>query len=166
MALYPQKELQATASPFIRTISLSSIDQWSTSAPEQYKRLNLKATTGCPPELTLLRAALHHLLTARSLHGDFAAYHERFNHGDAHLVCLCGRRKAPDYIFYCRKVPPHHQIRLAPSPNAAVNLAVRKDFTKFTNLSKDSTEVLATLSSISLLYTFTSSLSSYQFSAR
>ncbi|KAF6524787.1 hypothetical protein HZS61_010582 [Fusarium oxysporum f. sp. conglutinans] len=58
---------------------------WSTSAPEQYKRLNLKATTCCPPELTLPRAALHHLLAARSLHGDFAAYHERFNHSDAHL---------------------------------------------------------------------------------
>ncbi|SCO75913.1 uncharacterized protein FRV6_00125 [Fusarium oxysporum] len=111
---------------------------WSTSAPEQYKRLNLKATTGCPPELTLPRAALHHLLAARSLHGDFAAYHERFDHGDAHLVCSCGRRKAPDHIFYCRKVPPHHRIRLAPSPNAAVNLAVGKDFTKFTDLSKDS----------------------------
>ncbi|KAG7402495.1 hypothetical protein Forpi1262_v018935 [Fusarium oxysporum f. sp. raphani] len=40
---------------------------WSTSAPEQYKRLNLKATTGCPPELSLPRAALHHLLAARSL---------------------------------------------------------------------------------------------------
>ncbi|RKK93005.1 hypothetical protein BFJ70_g17753, partial [Fusarium oxysporum] len=96
---------------------------WSTSAPEQYKRLNLKATTGCPPELTLPRAALHHLLAARSLHGDFAAYHERFDHGDARLVCSCGRRKAPDHIFYCRKVPQRHRMRLAPSPNAAVNLA-------------------------------------------
>jgi hypothetical protein len=69
---------------------------WSTSAPEQYKRFNLKTTTGCPPELSLPRAALHHLLAARSLHGDFAAYHERFDHGDAHLVRSCNRRKAPD----------------------------------------------------------------------
>jgi len=111
---------------------------WSTSAPEQYKRLNLKATTGCPPELTLPRAALHHLLAARSLHGDFAAYHERFDHGDARLVCSCGRRKAPDHIFYCRKVPQRHRMRLAPSPNAAVNLAIGRDFTKFIDLSKDS----------------------------
>ncbi|EGU72536.1 hypothetical protein FOXB_16956, partial [Fusarium oxysporum f. sp. conglutinans Fo5176] len=111
---------------------------WSTSAPEQYRRLNLKATTGCPPELLLPRAALHHLLAARSLHGDFAAYHERFDHDDARLVCSCGRRKAPDHIFYCRKVPPRHRIRLAPSPNAAVNLAIGKDFTKFIDLSKDS----------------------------
>ncbi|RKK35990.1 hypothetical protein BFJ67_g13012, partial [Fusarium oxysporum f. sp. cepae] len=113
---------------------------WSTSAPEhyRYKRLNLKATTGSPPELSLPRAALHHLLAARSLHGDFAAYHERFDHVDARLVCSCGRRKAPDHIFYCRKVPPHHRIRLAPSPNAAVNLAIGKDFTKYIDLSKDS----------------------------
>jgi ribonuclease HI len=87
---------------------------WSTSAPEQYKGLNLKATTGCPPELSLPRAALHHLLAARSLHGDFAAYHERFDHGDAHLVCSCNRRKAPDHIFYCRRVLPRHRMRLAP----------------------------------------------------
>ncbi|PCD25803.1 hypothetical protein AU210_012239 [Fusarium oxysporum f. sp. radicis-cucumerinum] len=111
---------------------------WSTSAPEQYKRLNLKATTGCPPELSLPRAALHHLLAARSLHGDFATYHERFDHDYARLVCSCGRRKTPDHIFYCRKVPPRHRLRLAPSPNATVNLAIGKDFAKFIDLSKDS----------------------------
>ncbi|KAM5527260.1 hypothetical protein FOXYSP1_20132 [Fusarium oxysporum f. sp. phaseoli] len=111
---------------------------WSTSAPEQYKGLNLKATAGCLPELSLPRAALHHLLAARSLHGDFASYHERFDHDNARLVCSCGRRKAPDYIFYCRKVLLRLRMRLAPSPNAAVNLAIGRDFTKFTELSKAS----------------------------
>ncbi|RYC80080.1 hypothetical protein BFJ63_vAg17035 [Fusarium oxysporum f. sp. narcissi] len=111
---------------------------WSASAPEQYKRLNLMATTRCPPELSLPRAALHHLLAARSLHGDFAAYHEKFDHINARLVCSCSRRKAPDHIFYCRKIPPRYQVRLTPSPNTAVNLAIGKDFTKFIDLSKDS----------------------------
>ncbi|RYC80071.1 hypothetical protein BFJ63_vAg17048 [Fusarium oxysporum f. sp. narcissi] len=112
---------------------------WATTAPEQYKRLNLKATTGCPPELSLPRAALHRLLAARSLHGDFAVYHERFDHGDAHLVCSCNRGKVRDHIFYCRKVPLRHGTRLAPSPNAAaVNLAIENDFTKFIELSKAS----------------------------
>ncbi|GKU10995.1 unnamed protein product [Fusarium langsethiae] len=111
---------------------------WSTAAPEQYKRLDLKATTGCPPELSLPRAALHHLLAARSLHGDFAAYHERFDHSDARLVCSCNRLKAPDHIFYCRKVPPRHRMRLGPSPNTIVNLAIGRDFTKFTELPKAS----------------------------
>jgi hypothetical protein len=111
---------------------------WSTAAPEPYKRLNLKATTGCPPELSVPCAALHHLLAARSLHGDFAAYHERFDHGNARLICSCNRCKALDHIFYCRKVPPRHQMRMSPSPNAAVNLAIGQVFTKFTELSKAS----------------------------
>ncbi|KAJ0129997.1 Uncharacterized protein HZ326_26899 [Fusarium oxysporum f. sp. albedinis] len=48
----------------------------TTSVPEQYKRSDLKATIGCQPELSLPRAALHHLLAAKSLRGDFVAYHE------------------------------------------------------------------------------------------
>ncbi|KAJ3454032.1 hypothetical protein MRS44_018664 [Fusarium solani] len=111
---------------------------WSTASPEQYKRLNLKATLACPPELSLSRAVLHHLLAARSLHGDFAAYHERFNHSEAQVVCSCTRLETPDHIFYCRKVPQRRRMRLAPSPNAAVNLAIGKDFTKFVKLSKAS----------------------------
>ncbi|KAI8401625.1 hypothetical protein FOFC_18494 [Fusarium oxysporum] len=114
---------------------------WRTLQPERtanrVKKLKLDDLC-CPPELSLPRAALHHLLAARSLHGDFAAYHERFDHSDARLVCSCNRRKAPDHIFYCRKVPPRHRMRLAPSPNAAVNLAIGKDFTKYIDLSKDS----------------------------
>ncbi|KAH7464077.1 hypothetical protein FOMA001_g17794 [Fusarium oxysporum f. sp. matthiolae] len=111
---------------------------WTTSVPEQYKRLNLKATIRCPPELSLPRAALHHLLAARSLHGDFAAYHERFNHDDARVTCSCGRRKAPDHVFYCRKVPRRCRIRLVPSPTAAVNLAIGRNFDKYTKLTKSS----------------------------
>ncbi|KAL6402782.1 transposase [Ilyonectria robusta] len=109
---------------------------WSSASPEQYKRFNLKATLACPPELSLPRAALHHLLAARSLHGDFAAYHERFNHSEARVVCSCNRRKTPDHIFYCRKVPPRYRARLAPSPNTAVNLAFGKDFDRFVKLAK------------------------------
>ncbi|KAF6515176.1 hypothetical protein HZS61_005082 [Fusarium oxysporum f. sp. conglutinans] len=111
---------------------------WSTSAPEQYKRLNLKATIRCPPELSLPRAALRHLLAARSLHGDFATYHERFNHDDARMTCSCGRRKAPDHVFYCRKVPRRCRIRLVPSPTAAVNLAIGRNFDKYIKLTKSS----------------------------
>ncbi|KAI8411197.1 hypothetical protein FOFC_07791 [Fusarium oxysporum] len=96
------------------------------------------ANIGCPQEFSLPRAALHHLLAARSLHGDFAAYHERFDHGNVRLVCSCNRLKAPDHIFHCRKVPPRHRMRLGPPPNAVVNLAIGKDFTKFTELSKAS----------------------------
>ncbi|OAQ57666.1 endonuclease/reverse transcriptase [Purpureocillium lilacinum] len=101
---------------------------WSTEAPESYKPLNLEATTSCPPELALPRATLHTLLAARSRHGDFADYHERFNHDDARLDCSCGRRKAPEHPFYCRKVPPRLRMRLSPSPAEAVHhLLLPKD---------------------------------------
>ncbi|KAM4054429.1 RNase H domain-containing protein [Hirsutella rhossiliensis] len=42
---------------------------WEVSAPQQYRVLDLDATTGCPPELTIPRPLLHHLLAARTHHG-------------------------------------------------------------------------------------------------
>ncbi|XP_044724289.1 RNase H domain-containing protein [Hirsutella rhossiliensis] len=55
-----------------------------------YKSLELKASLGCPPELHTKREHLHHLLAARSGHGDFADYHERFNHEEARIECSAG----------------------------------------------------------------------------
>lgn len=111
---------------------------WDASAPAQYKDLGLKATTGCPPELALSRPLLHHLLAARTRHGDFADYHERFNHNDARLMCSCGKRKDPRHIFYCRKIAARHRLSLAPSPVAAINGAIGKDFDQFVKLAKAS----------------------------
>ncbi|KJZ72308.1 hypothetical protein HIM_08349 [Hirsutella minnesotensis 3608] len=111
---------------------------WQASAPEQYRDLDLPATTGCPPELALSRPLLHPLLAARTHHGDFADYHERLDHDDARLTCSCGRRKDPTHIFYCRKVAPWHRVRLAPSPAAAISRAIGKDFDKFVKLAKAS----------------------------
>ncbi|KAM4061058.1 reverse transcriptase (RNA-dependent DNA polymerase) [Hirsutella rhossiliensis] len=79
-------------------------DWWAAGAPSSYKSLELKASLGCPPELHTKRQHLHHLLAARSGHGDFADYHERFNHEEARIECSCGRRKSPTHPFYCRKV--------------------------------------------------------------
>lgn len=62
---------------------------WRESAPEQYKPLGLVATTRCPPELALPRHMLHHLLAARSQHADYADCHERLDHVDAKVLCLC-----------------------------------------------------------------------------
>ncbi|KAJ6437988.1 (S)-coclaurine N-methyltransferase [Purpureocillium lavendulum] len=111
---------------------------WEASAPQQYRVLDLDATTGCPPELTLPRPLLHHLLAARTHHGDFADYHERFKHEDARLTCSCGRQKEPKHLFYCRKIPPRHRMRLAPSPTAAVNRAIGRDFDQFVKVAKAS----------------------------
>ncbi|KJZ69979.1 hypothetical protein HIM_10624 [Hirsutella minnesotensis 3608] len=111
---------------------------WRASAPDQYKTLDLTATTGCPPELALSRPLLHHLLAARTRHGDFADYHERFDHQDARLTCSCGRRKDPTHIFYCRKIAPRHRLRLTPSPPRAIARAIGEDFDKFVKLAKAS----------------------------
>jgi hypothetical protein len=66
-SLLPEPEAAQPTLAYLRRIARQKPEEtfetwWATSAPEQYKRLNLKATTGCPPELSLPRAALHHLL--------------------------------------------------------------------------------------------------------
>ena len=111
---------------------------WDASAPEKYKNLKLKFPSRSPPELALPRTILHHLLAARSHHGDFAEYHERFHHDNALVTCSCGRRKSPWHLFYCRKIQPRHRMRLAPSPTASINQAIGRDFDKFVKLVKAS----------------------------
>lgn len=49
----------------------------------------------CPPryrELALSRRLLRELIAARTGHGNFAAYHRRFNNAHAPMECTCGRR--------------------------------------------------------------------------
>ncbi|KAL5611482.1 uncharacterized protein BROUX77_001638 [Berkeleyomyces rouxiae] len=46
------------------------------------------------------------VLTALSGHGDFAAYHRRFEHVDAVLSCpLCGSETAPEHVWVCLRNP-------------------------------------------------------------
>ncbi|KAM4059061.1 RNase H domain-containing protein [Hirsutella rhossiliensis] len=94
---------------------------WEVSAPQQYRVLDLDATTGCPPELTIPRPLLHHLLAARTHHGTS-------------LITT----KEPKHLFYCRKIAPRHRMRLAPSPSAAVNRAIGRDFDQFVKVAKAS----------------------------
>ncbi|KAK2752250.1 reverse transcriptase [Colletotrichum kahawae] len=76
---------------------------WRQEATPRYTQLGLKATLSCPPELALPRAILHYLLAARSGHGDFKQYHQRFNHTEALLTCSCVEAKEADHLVYCRK---------------------------------------------------------------
>lgn len=53
-----------------------------------------------PPELCFLsRRNLGLLLAARLVHGNFAAYHRRFNHENAELLCSCGEKNTPEHPF-------------------------------------------------------------------
>ncbi len=102
--------------------------------PREIKKLHLKVSNKCPAELKLPRPALHHRFAARTQHGDFANYHERFNHLDARRNCSCGCRKSPTHIFYRRKIPQHHRIRLVPTPEIAMSRALSYSFDRYIEL--------------------------------
>jgi ribonuclease HI len=92
---------------------------WQTVAPQSYRDLEITTSPLPPDELRLKRPTLGRILAARSGHGDFADYHERFNHADSHLLCSCGARKARLHFFFCRRA-----IRRAPRPRGAPSLAL------------------------------------------
>jgi hypothetical protein len=75
---------------------------WMSTAPQSYQDLGITSSHGRPEELRLPRLLLGHILAARSGHGDFADFHERFQHEDAYLHCRCGARKSPIHFFFCR----------------------------------------------------------------
>src|SRR5512142_3371353 len=75
---------------------------WASQAPTRYRDLGITARGRLPMELSLYRPILARLLAARSGHGDFYDYHERFEHEDAVLYCSCGSSKTPDHFYYCR----------------------------------------------------------------
>lgn len=115
-----------------RRITTENYEVWGDeNLPTLYRQLGLRTTLGCPKELHEDRATLHHLLAARTQHGDFADYHERFGH-DATLDCSCGKRKHPTHPFYCRKVARQKRLRLEPSAVDFITDALGpKNFRKF-----------------------------------
>ncbi|POS84046.1 hypothetical protein EPUL_003921 [Erysiphe pulchra] len=57
---------------------------WENKAPERYKYLKISMSGKMPEELCFLNCRiLGLLLSARSEHGNYAAYHRRFKHDDA-----------------------------------------------------------------------------------
>ena len=57
---------------------------------------------GALPELLLPRKTLGHLLAARSGHGDFQAYHERFRHTEQDTLYRYGQPKTTIHFAFCR----------------------------------------------------------------
>lgn len=75
---------------------------WNTTAPTSYNDLYNTYPRNFD-ELYLHRAALGQILASRTHHGDFVAYHHRFNHKDATYNCSCGRSKTPFHFYFCKK---------------------------------------------------------------
>ena len=93
---------------------------WLAVLPRSYHDLGISTAPRRPWELQLPRPVLGRLLASRTGHGDFADYHERFQHADAYLFCRCGGRKAPLHFLFCpiakRKArrPPGHPSEVIP----------------------------------------------------
>jgi len=75
---------------------------WAKSAHESYKALEIECPAKAPKELRLPRWVLGKLIAARSGHGDFKAYHERFSHTGNRLECRCGKTKTPTHFYRCK----------------------------------------------------------------
>ena len=81
-------------------------------AAQTYVELGLKPTSRPKslPELRLKREVQGWLIAARSGHGHFSAYHERFGHEETDIHCVCGQKRAQLHPFSCahaRKHKPH-----------------------------------------------------------
>lgn len=72
-------------------------------APQAYRDLNIKPHTkdSRTREHRLPRWVLGRLIAARTGHGDFTGYHERFQHRDFLASCSCGKSKSPAHFFFC-----------------------------------------------------------------
>ena len=89
---------------------------WRAEAPQRYLEWEIPWKKK-PPELNCERAWLATIIAARTQHGDFAAYHERFIHQDGPWLCRCGREKKWNHIFFCREAKNiWNQSRRKPPP--------------------------------------------------
>ena len=78
-------------------------DWWHSNRPKRYINLELEMRRKKSPELGLPRAVYARLIAARTVYGDFAAYHRIFNHTKATLHCECDREKSVGHLVQCRK---------------------------------------------------------------
>ena len=89
-------------------------NQPQTGAPLLYLELGLKPTSKrkkLAPQLGMKREILGWLIAARSGHGHFAAYHQRFSHEEEKdWRCSCGIYRAPLHPFRCANARAHRAL--------------------------------------------------------
>ncbi|CBF84167.1 hypothetical protein AN2711.2 [Aspergillus nidulans FGSC A4] len=92
--------LRREAKQWLRTEAYTA---YASKAPQAYKTLDIRPHTkeSRTREHKLPRWVLGRLVAARTGHGDFTAYHQRFNHSDYLESCSCGKTKTPVHFFFC-----------------------------------------------------------------
>jgi hypothetical protein len=89
----------------LRTAISSAQSSWWGRAKRssRYDAWSLDYKVAVRPEHGFPRALLHRYLAMRHGHGEFAAYHHRFNHEDAKLICVrCSQETSPSHLVHCR----------------------------------------------------------------
>lgn len=99
---HPNTASLAGAERWVRESLQDAFQAWWEKQPAPRIGVLYAPRPQAPAELRLPRRHLARLLAARSGHGDFAQYHERFNHSSAELRCRCGARKTPTHFLFCR----------------------------------------------------------------
>ncbi|KAJ6174363.1 hypothetical protein N7485_005429 [Penicillium canescens] len=111
------------AKQHIRTATRAA---YTRDAPQAYRDLNIQPHTKSSRarEHRLPRGVLGRLLAARTGHGDFQVYHERFHHRDSLTTCSCGKPKSPVHFFFCPPARKRWKDRWKgrkASPSARIN---------------------------------------------
>ncbi|KAJ6066299.1 hypothetical protein N7444_000052 [Penicillium canescens] len=111
------------AKQHIRTATRAA---YTRDAPQAYRDLNIQPHTKSSRarEHRLPRGVLGRLLAARTGHGDFQVYHERFHHRDSLTTCSCGKPKSPVHFFFCPPARKRWKDRWKgrkASPSAMIN---------------------------------------------
>lgn len=76
---------------------------YTKNAPQAYRDLGIRPHTKSNRaiEHKLPLWVLSRLIAARTGHGDFAAYHEKFYHTGYLATCSCRQQKTPIHFFFC-----------------------------------------------------------------
>lgn len=108
------------------------LGNWLNEAcPSKYRDLDLLMRRRKPQELGLPRQLLRNLIAARTVHGNFAAHHRRFNNPGALIDCTCGEATTPIDFIHCRiNANTTRRIRGALSHSALLQKLVGPKFLK------------------------------------
>ncbi len=122
----------ASLSRFVRERAVElAASWWQKHGHKHHADLNLKMTRKRPPELALPRWAYHRLIAARTGHGDFANYHERFKHEDIDGKCECGRERRPWHFAECRPALQRWRSEKREPPPKAREMLAENGWEKF-----------------------------------